>query len=76
MTTAPIVRVVMPHEVVQTYWRWPSSPWNWMSKAFAKFCPRLCEVHIWSALPSCIIASRQYVRSAPGNFSRRDFTPL
>ena len=30
---------------------------NVTSKARAKFWPRLCEVPLWSALPSCIIAS-------------------
>jgi len=58
MMRAPTVRVVMPHEVCQTYWRvWLRSS-NLMSKALEKCCPRLCEVPIWRALPSDIRASR------------------
>jgi hypothetical protein len=34
-----------------------SRAWNWMSNAFAKFCPRLCDVPACSARPSPISAS-------------------
>ena len=59
MITPPISRVDTPHEVCQTCWRTPCSSWNVMSKTFAKFWPRSCEVPACSALPSCIIASME-----------------
>jgi hypothetical protein len=57
ITTAPIIRVVMPQEVVWQSFRSPSSSVNSIPMARAKFWPRSCEVPHWSALPSCIIAS-------------------
>jgi hypothetical protein len=44
MMTPPMSRVETPHDVVQTCWSVLSRPWNWISNAFAKFCPRLCDV--------------------------------
>ena len=41
----------------------------------AKFVERLCEVPAWSAFVSCIIASIEYVRKAPANFSLSLFCP-
>ena len=57
MITAPISRVETPHEVVQQYSSVPDGLANLISWAWAKFCPRKCDVPAWSALPSCIIAS-------------------
>ncbi len=57
MIRAPIIRVVMPQEVCQTYWSvWFRSS-NLMSKALEKCWPRLWDVPIWRALPSDIRAS-------------------
>ena len=44
MITPPIRRVDTPHDVVHACCSVLSRPWNWISKALAKFCPRLCEV--------------------------------
>ena len=55
--SAPIMRVVTPHEVCQTYFVFSSSSMNFMSNAFAKFCPRQCDVPIWSAFLSGMSAS-------------------
>ncbi len=49
----------MPHDVPQTCWSDLSRAWNLMSKALAKFWPRLCEVPACRALPSCISASME-----------------
>jgi hypothetical protein len=57
ITTAPMSRVVIPHDVPQMYWSVLSRAWNLMSNAFAKFCPRLCDVPACSARPSPISAS-------------------
>ena len=57
MITPPMSRVDTPHDVVQTCCTVLSRPWNWMSKALAKFCPRLCDVPACSARPSPISAS-------------------
>ena len=57
MIAAPTSRVVMPHDVPQTCCTDLSRAWNVMSNAFAKFCPRLCEVPACSARPSPISAS-------------------
>ena len=46
-----------------------------MSKALAKFSPRLCDVPDCSARVSPIIASIEYERSAPANFSLSLFCP-
>ena len=75
MITAPTSRVVTPQDVVHTYCSVLSRPWNWMSNALAKFCPRLCDVPAWSARPSPISASIEYVREAPANFSLSLFWP-
>ena len=75
MITPPIIRLLMPHDVV---WQSvTSSFWAvyWMSKARAKLVPMKCEVPAWSARPSRIIASIVNVRSAPANRSPGVFSP-
>ena len=57
MMSPPIMRVEVPQEVCHTYSCLPSRLRYLMSKPFAKFCPRLCEVPICSARPSSIMAS-------------------
>ena len=69
MTSPPTSRVDTPQLVFHAYSIAPASLWNFSSNAFAKFWPRLCDVPACSALLSCIIASHEYVRSAPANFS-------
>ena len=76
MISAPIRRVETPQEVAHTYSSLFSLFTNWTSNAFAKFCPKKCEVPLCNALPSCIIASMVYVSSAPAKRSLADFTPL
>ena len=75
MITPPMSRVDTPHDVVQACCTVLSRPWNWISNAFAKFCPRLCDVPACSARPSPISASIEYVRDAPANFSLSLFCP-
>ncbi len=75
MMTPPMSRVDTPHDVVQACWSVLSRAWNVMSNAFAKFCPRWCDVPACSARPSPISASIEYVRSAPANFSLSLFNP-
>ena len=75
MISAPIRRVLTPHEVPHTYSSLPSLLANLTSNALAKFCPRKCDVPACNALPSCIRASMQYVSSAPANRSLAVFTP-
>ena len=49
---------------------------NCTSNAFAKFCPRKCDVPLCSAFPSCISASIVSVSSAPGEtFAGRSCAP-
>src|SRR2546426_6005448 len=69
ITSPPIMRVDTPHDVFHTCSRPPAAVWYCTLKAFAKLWPRLCDVPAWSALLSCISASRAYVRRAPANFS-------
>mmetsp|Transcript_3309 Transcript_3309/g.11425 ORF Transcript_3309/g.11425 Transcript_3309/m.11425 type:complete len:270 (-) Transcript_3309:556-1365(-) len=57
MTSAPSSRVDTPQDVAQTSSRFASLFWNWTSKARAKFCPRKCDVPLWSAQPLGIKAS-------------------
>ena len=76
ITNPPTRRVETPQLVFQANSVPPASVWNFRSKTFAKFCPRLCEVPTWSPLLSCIIASQAYVLTAPANFSASDFTPV
>ena len=59
MMTPPTSRVDTPHDVVQAYCSVLSRPWNWISKALAKFWPRLCEVPACRARPSPISASME-----------------
>ena len=75
MMTPPIIRVETPHEVVHACCSDLSRPWNRISNAFAKFCPRSCDVPACSARPSPISASIEYVRDAPANFSLELFWP-
>src|SRR5258708_1061865 len=75
MMMAPITRVDRPHDVVQQCCNWPFWSRYLTSKACAKFCPRKCEVPDCSAFPSPIMASIEYVTSAPANFSASDFFP-
>src|SRR5207245_8790406 len=58
ITSPPIMRVETPQDVFHTYSRPPAAVWYCTLKAFAKFWPRLCDVPAWSALLSCISASR------------------
>ena len=76
MISAPISRVDTPHDVAHTYSSLFSLFTNCTSKAFAKFCPRKCDVPLCSAFPSCIMASMVYVFRAPAKRSLADFTPL
>src|SRR6266581_1649975 len=76
ITNPPIIRVETPHDVLHTYSRPPAAVWYCTLNALAKFWPRLCDVPAWSALLSCISASRAYVRSAPANFSLSVFLPV
>ena len=57
ITTAPTIRVVMPHEVFQTYSHLPDSFWYLTSNALAKLCPRWWLVPACRARLSCISAS-------------------
>ena len=75
MISVPIRRVDTPHDVVQACCRVLSRPRNEMSCAFAKFCPRKCDVPAWMAFMSCTIASTVSVFTAPGNRSFSDFSP-
>ena len=65
----------MPHDVCHTKSRLPSWSWKVTSKALPKFWPRSWLVAAWIALPSCIIASMQYVSSAPAKRSLAVLTP-
>ncbi len=69
MISAPIRRVDTPHEVAHTYSCFPSLLVNITSNAFAKFCPRKCDVPACKAFPSCIRASIVIVSRAPANLS-------
>src|SRR5438552_3630858 len=51
MISAPTRRVETPQEVVQAYSCWFSGVWYMMSKARAKFWPRLWEVPAWRGRP-------------------------
>mmetsp|Transcript_22814 Transcript_22814/g.70485 ORF Transcript_22814/g.70485 Transcript_22814/m.70485 type:complete len:413 (+) Transcript_22814:169-1407(+) len=75
MMSPPTMRVDTPHDVCHTCRCSPSSSWNCVPKALAKFCPRLWLVPACSALRSPIIASIVYVWSAPANFSMRLLRP-
>ena len=57
MITPPMSRVDTPHDVPHTCCTDLSRAWKVMSNAFAKFCPRLCDVPACSARPSPISAS-------------------
>jgi hypothetical protein len=57
MMTPPTRRVETPHDVPHTCCTVLSRAWKVMSKALAKFCPRLCDVPACSARPSPISAS-------------------
>ena len=59
VVSAPINLVETPQEVAQTCSCFPSLVANFTSKAFAKFCPKKCDVPACNALPSCIKASIQ-----------------
>ena len=76
ITKPPTMRVDTPHDVFHANAVSPFSSWNLRSNALAKFCPRLCEVPACSALLSCIIASHEYVRTAPANFSLSLLRPV
>jgi hypothetical protein len=76
ITSPPIMRVDTPQLVFHAKSSPPSAVWNFSSKARAKFCPRLCDVPAWSARLSCIMASHEYVRSAPANFSAALLRPV
>ena len=76
MISAPIRRVDTPHDVAHTYSSSLFLLMNFTSNAFAKFCPRKCDVPDCNALPSCIIASMVKVSSAPAKRSLADFTPF
>ena len=75
MIRAPIRRVDTPHEVAHTYSGLLSLLRNVTSNALAKFWPRKCDVPLWRAFPSCIIASMVYVFKAPAKRSVSLFTP-
>ena len=57
MMSAPMRRVLTPHDVAQTYSGLFSLLRKVTSNDLAKFCPRKCDVPLWSAFPSCIMAS-------------------
>ena len=61
MIRPPTRRVDAPQLVAQACSRTPFSVVNVQSNAFAKFCPRKCDVPACRALPSCIIASMHSV---------------
>ncbi len=69
-------RVEAPQLVFHAYSVPPLSVWNLRSNTLAKFWPRLCDVPACSALLSCIIASHEYVRSAPANRSASVLRPV
>ncbi len=75
MMRPPTSRVDAPHEVVQASSRFSSFVWKVMPLARAKFCPRKWLVPAWSAFRSCIMASMQYVSTAPGKRSLSVFLP-
>mmetsp|Transcript_25646 Transcript_25646/g.61787 ORF Transcript_25646/g.61787 Transcript_25646/m.61787 type:complete len:331 (+) Transcript_25646:617-1609(+) len=75
MISAPRSLVETPHEVAHTNSLSSLSFVNCTSKAFAKFCPRKCEVPAWRAQPFCIIASIVNVSDAPANLSMSLFRP-
>ena len=75
MITPPIRRVETPQDVVHACCSVLSRPWNWISNALAKFCPRSWDVPACSARPSPISASIEYVFDAPANFSLALFCP-
>ena len=76
MIRPPISRVDTPQVVVQAYSSLPSRDWNLMPEALAKFWPRKWVVPACSALRSCIMASMQYVSTAPGKRSPAVFSPV
>lgn len=59
ITMPPISLVETPQLVVHAYSCEPLSERNFMPLAFAKFCPRKCDVPACKAFLSCIIASMQ-----------------
>ena len=69
-------RVLTPQLVVQANSSLPSRDWNLMPLAFAKFCPRKCEVPAWMALRSCTMASMHSVCTRPGKRSLSLFSPV
>ena len=64
-----------PQDVAHTWSSVLSFVWKVTSNAFAKFWPRKWDVPACSDFLSCIMASMQYVRTAPANFSESVFTP-
>ena len=72
----PMRRVEAPQDVAHTYSSLFSLFKNLTSNAFAKFCPKKCDVPACNALPSCIKASIQYVSTAPAKRSFAVLTPL
>ena len=69
-------RVLTPQLVVHASSSLPSRDWNLMPLAFAKFCPRKCDVPAWMALRSCTMASMHSVCTAPGKRSLSLFSPV
>ena len=66
---APIRRVLTPQLVSCAYFCVPYLSRYLISNGSEKFVPKLWLVPLCSALPSCIIASTDYVARAPANFS-------
>ena len=76
MMTVPTSRVLTPQDVVHAYSCLFSREMNLISLAFAKFCPRKCDVPAWIAFRSCTIASMHSVSTAPGKRSPALFSPV
>ena len=75
MIRAPIIRVLIPHELVWHSSAVPLSLVKVIPNAAAKFVPKKCEVPACRARPSRIMASIVNVRSAPANRSLGVFSP-
>src|SRR5258708_34697530 len=58
MMMAPMMRVESPHDVVQQCCNWPFWSRYLTSKAWAKFCPRKCDVPGCSTAASPLRCSR------------------
>ena len=76
MIVAPTMRVEKPHEVPQGCLRTLSRSRNSMPAELAKFWPSMWLVPAWSAFRSRIIASMEWLYTAPGNFSPSLLRPL